>query len=452
VVPTIFAEQAITTANNENQGITCVKGGVVLNFMDPLAWSDIGIEGGALLLVDLERIFEFIDFNKGFISPYASYDAGVFFSSKTLPLSVSGEVMVRGIAGEDWFYDESEGKELEMPYKVQLTNALLGTSYPFLPGLYGQLFLGLDRYDVALDMPIEYGGKVFPYNLSKGYRVGAMAWFDAQARNSRSNISPTGIAGKLQYNLWQQHSLKEENSFTTESSVMKERYDDYLFHLVDGRLLLGFPSPIYSKHDFHFRLSGSYLKTIGNHDIPSFYLPAAIVPGYTYYYKSVKDKTDEFGNTTPKKYDTVLVAGRAVLAGQASYRFSIWPGSIDKKLGFLYFDMLYGGLNFNAGAGFDSPIDAMDFNRDDWLFSYGAEMRLEAISFNNYPLSLAFRWDYGADKKNAETFVDDRKVTLGGHRFALSLGFSFDNWGMVSVVDYHSPSRLRNTQELRFNR
>jgi hypothetical protein len=419
-----------------------VLGGVVVNFLDPLAWGDVGNEFGAVLLVDLERIFEFIDFDKGLISPYASYDAGIFGTSKLLPVDIDGEINVRGVTGDDWFYDESEGENMVLPYKIQLINALLGASRPIIDGLNGHLFLGLDRYDVSLDLSETYNASVFNYNLSKGYRAGAMTWFLAREQHSRSNISPTGIAGKLQYSLWRQNSLKEENSFDYESSVPKERYDDYLFHLVDGRLLLGVNSPVYPKHDFHLPLGGSYLKTIGNDDIPSFYLPVALVPGYTYIYKDEK-KNIELGDTAKMKYDTVLVTGKAVLSGELSYRFPLWPGRIDKKLGFLYFDMLYGALNFNAGAGFDNPIDALKVERENWLFAYGAEVRLEVLSFNNYPLAVKFRWDYGADKTKPETFIDDREITLGGHRFAFAVGFSFDNWGIIPMVDYFSPARMK---------
>jgi len=451
IVPTLLAEQLVTSNDDENRGVTHVKGGVVANFLDPLAWGGLGNEFGAFLLVDLKRIFSFIDFDKGLISPYASYDAGIFGSSRLLPVTIDAEATVRGIAGEDWFYDESEDANVVLPYKIQLTNALLGASYPLLDGLYGQLFLGLDRYDVALDLT-EDGFSVFSYNLSKGYRIGAMTWFAAQERNSRSNISPTGIAGKLQYSLWRQYSLKEENSFSTESSIMKELYDDYLFHLINGRLMLGMNSPVYPKHDIHFSFGGSYLKTVGNQDIPSFYLPAAQVPGYTFYYKDEKVKINEFGDTTRVRYDTVLVTGRAVLSGELSYRFPLWPGRIDKKLGFLYFDMLYGALNVSGGAGFDDPGKALNFDRADWLLSYGAEVRLEALSFNNYPLAVKFRWDYGADKAEPHAFVDDRKVTLGGHRFAFSIGFNFDDWGMIPVVDYFSPARLQTTPSFRFGK
>jgi Tol biopolymer transport system component len=455
-VPTLLAEQLVTADDDEFRGITHVKGGVVANFLDPLAWSDVGNEFGAYLLIDLKRIFDFIDPYKGFISPRTSYDAGLFGTSKALPVTVEGEAAVRGIAGEDWFFDESEDKMMVLPYKIQLTNATLGASHPIIDGIYWRLFAGLDRYDVALDLTDAYGQGVFTYNLSKGYRAGALAWFSARGRNSRSGISPTGIAGKLQYNFWHQYSLKEENSFVydDESSIMKEQYDDYLFHLIDWRLMLGMNSPVHSKHAIHLSLAGSRLQTTGGDYIPSFYLPAAQVPGYAYFYKNERVRLNERGDTTETnyRYDTVLVTGKAVLSGQFSYRFPLWPGHIDKKLGFLYFDMLYGALNFSAGAGFDNPERLWEWDRNDWLFSYGAEARLEALSFNNYPLAVSFRWDYGADRAKPEIFVDDRKVTLGGHRFALSIGFDFDGWETVSAVDYFSPARMRNTYMLRLGK
>jgi hypothetical protein len=259
------------------------------------------------------------------------------------------------------------------------------------------------------------------------------------------------MAAKMQYSLWNQHSLKEENSFSFESSGIKERYDTYLFHELNGRALFGMNSPIYPKHDLHFTLGGSYLKTIGNGEIPSFYLPIAQVPGYTFFYKDEK-KVIEFNDTSIVKYDTVLVTGRAVLSGEFSYRFPLWPGSIDRKFSFLYFDKLYGALNLSAGGGWDNPNDVFDFERSDWLISYGTELRLEAKSFNSYPLAVKFRWDYGADKAKSESFVDGRKVTLGGHRYALSVGFSFDDWYLIPVVDYFSPSRLKNVSALRFGK
>jgi len=448
MVPTVLVEQAVTRDDDENKGVGCLKAGVVVNFMDPLAWADVGNEFGAFLLIDLKRITKFLDIDKGLISPAASYDAGIFGTTKALPVQLDAEVMIRGIAGEDWFYDESEETNLVLPYKIQLTNVLAGATHPLGGGLKLQLFAGLNSYDVALDLGDAYGESVFTYNLSKGYRVGTLAYFVNQARNSRSNISPLGIAAKMQYSLWRQNSLKEENSFSFGSSGIKERYDNYLFHELNGRALLGTPSPLYPKHDLHLTLGGSYLKTIGSSEIPSFYLPVAQIPGYAFFYKDEK-KIVEFGDTSTVKYDTVLVTGRAVLSGEFSYRFPLWPGSIDRKLSFLYFDKFYGALNVSAGGGWNNPNDVFDFKRSDWLIGYGTELRLEAISFNSYPMAVKFRWDYGADKAKPEVFVDDRKVTLGGHRYALSVGFSFDDWYLIPVVDYFSPSRLGNDRGFR---
>ena len=58
-------------------------------------------------------------------------------------------------------------------------------------------------------------------------------------------------------------------------------------------------------------------------------------------------------------------------------------------------------------------MDFFNFTRDDWLLAYGLEVRVEAITFNTYPLAIKFRWDYGADKP----------APLGGHRFTFSIGY-----------------------------
>ncbi|MFP4162966.1 MAG: hypothetical protein ACLFQB_00910 [Chitinispirillaceae bacterium] len=430
VVPTLLGEQMVTSEDDETKGITRVKAGVIFNFMDPLAWAGVGNEGGAFFLIEPSRIFSFINPDKGGINPKANYDAGVYGTSDMLPLSISADYMVRGIAGEDWFYEESEERMEVLPYNIQLQNFLLSTSHDFTENLGVSLFTGFDMYDVSLDLEEAYGQGVFKYNLSKGYRVGAMAHMLMQMPNARSLISPTGMAAKLQYNYWNELSLKEENSFSTESSILKERYDRYRYHELKGQFKLGTPTFI-PRHDLHFDLSGSYIKPAGNPEIPSFYLPVSQVPGYIYYYQDEKTRV-EYGDTNTVIHDTVLVSGKAVLNGELSYRFPLWPESIDKKLSFIYFDKLYGALNFAGGAGWDTPEDALEFKRSDWIFSYGAEVRLEALSFSTYPMALSFRWDNGPD----------RPSPIGGNRFSFSIGFSFDNWDMISVPDYSSKSNL----------
>ncbi len=432
VVPTLLGEQMVTSDDDETKGVTRVKTGVVLNFLDPLAWAGVGNEGGAFFLVEPSRIFSFFNPDKGGINPKANYDAGIYLTSNMLPLSLSADYMVRGISGEDWFYDESEEMMQVLPYNIQLQNFLFSTSHQFGEVFGVHLFTGFDMYNVALDLEEVYDEGVFNYNLSKGYRVGAMTHMQSQMQNALSNISPTGLAAKLQYNFRNDLSLKEENSFSTDASILKERYDRYSYHELKGQIKMGMGTFV-NKHDLHLDLNGSYIKPISNQDIPSFYLPVSQVPGYTYYYKDEKTRI-EYGDTSTVIYDTVLVSGKAVLSGELSYRFPLWPKSIDKKFSFLYFDRLYGAVNVAGGACWDEPKDAIKFDRSDWILSYGAEMRLEALSFNSYPLALSFRWDHGAD----------RPAPIGGNRFSLSVGFSFDDWDMMAVPDYSSPPKFRN--------
>jgi hypothetical protein len=109
----------------------------------------------------------------------------------------------------------------------------------------------------------------------------------------------------------------------------------------------------------------------------------------------------------------------------ASYRFPLWPKSFDTKLWFLYFDKLYGAINFTTGAGWHTIGDMSQFRKSDWLSSIGGEVRLEALSFD-FPLAIKIRYDKGLN----------RKAPIGGDRITLNIGFSFDNWEYIEEPDY----------------
>jgi len=53
---------------------------------------------------------------------------------------------------------------------------------------------------------------------------------------------------------------------------------------------------------------------------------------------------------TPSPATTVLITGSAVAKVIGSYRFPLFPRSFDTHFWFLYFDKLYGAINFAAGA------------------------------------------------------------------------------------------------------
>jgi hypothetical protein len=123
--------------------------------------------------------------------------------------------------------------------------------------------------------------------------------------------------------------------------------------------------------------------------------------------------------------DTVLVSGPVAAKVIGSYRFPLYPRSIDTHFWFLYFDKLYGAINFAAAAAWPTLKDARHFGKEDWLSSAGLELRLEALSFD-IPMAIKFRWDRGLN----------RPAPVGGNRYTLGIGFSFDNWDYIDEPDY----------------
>ena len=434
--PTFFAEQLNTKENNIYSGASAFKAGVVVNLLDPYYWLGMGTELGGLFLIEPAKILKFVNLDQGLVDIGTSFDAGLFGSTQILPLTLSFDYYLRGIAGKDEFFDEKEGKLAVVPYNIRIQNLNLLVSH-YISGQGGMgmgsdqmalhLLAGLDRYDVY--MPLEEDLHVFGYNIGKEFRAGAMATIIGQAVDSRSSISPRGLAARFQYNLWRLFSLKENNSFLVDSSgMLKENQNRYLYHEASVHVMTGLEAPFFG--DFHLDLKGDAIKIIKQDTsaFPSFYQPLALVPGYTYYFRTTTTKKTNF-KTDTIPLDTVLVTGSAVVSGALSYRFPLSAPLIDTKLWIFYLEKLYGCLNLSGGAGVDHPSRLLKFKREDWLMSWGAELRLQAQTFGGYPLAVSLRFDRGWD----------RPAPFGGNRFTLNVGFDFDNWYLIGLPDYHSP-------------
>jgi len=163
-------------------------------------------------------------------------------------------------------------------------------------------------------------------------------------------------------------------------------------------------------------------------------------------------KADGTVDTILVPQDTVVVSGNGVVSLGLSYRFPLYAGhSIDRKLGFIFLDKLYAAVNVGSGIAYDKLSDfidrtkAVDLSKGrsgilaDMLVYAGAELRLEALSFSTLPLALKARWDWGFDKA----------APIGGHKFSLMVGFSFDNWELVLEPDGAWDSSHRVTSRSR---
>jgi hypothetical protein len=440
--PMVLGEQLNTKENNIYSGASALKAGVILNLIDPYSWLGMGTELGGMFLIEPTKIFKFVNLDQGLVDIGTSFDVALFGTTQIFPLTLSFDYYLRGIAGEDKFFDEVEGKQAVVPYNIRVQNLNLLVSH-YMAGQGGgmgmsedqtalHLLTGFDRYDVYV--PLKDTNHVFGYNIGKGYRVGAMATIIGQAVDSRSSISPRGLAARLQYDLKRLFSLNENNSFVVDSNgMLKENHDRFLYHEANVHILAGTEAPFFG--DLHLDLMGNAIKIIRKDTLfPSFYLPIAWVPGYTYYFRTTKIKSIVASDTARATFDTVLVTGNTVVSGSLSWRFPLSGPLIDKKLWIFYLEKLYGCLNLSGGAGVEHPSRLLKFKRGDWLLSWGAELRLQAQTFGGLPLAVSLRFDRGWD----------RPAPFGGNRFTLNIGMDFDNWYLIGLPDYHAPAGIIN--------
>jgi hypothetical protein len=434
-VPTVVAEEMVTKSSNVFKGKSTLLAGGIFNFFDPLAMLGMGSEITAYLLVEPSKILNFISLDKRFFNPEVSYDLGVFATTRLRPTTWSLYFLQRGLADENRFFDETYQRDAVLKYGLTLRNVTLMGTRSLSDASNVHVFAGYNWYNVYLQTEDLYGGD-FPYSLAQGARAGIMGTMLAQASDSRALVSPRGVYGKVRYAYNHQDLMNDDQSFKidTGSSLLVENFDGYGFHEASVSLKLGMPSLWKDRHDLYVEFNGATQITdgeiknwiqgkglSGGKNMPSYYKAIEWLPGYTYYYSYLAHKTPK--DSTYR--DTILITGGAVAKVIGSYRFPILPRSMDTHFWFLYFDKLYGAVNFAAGAGWPSISDVRHFNKERWLSSAGLELRLEALSFD-IPMAVKLRWDRGLN----------RPSRVGGDRFTLGIGFSFDNWEYIDEPDY----------------
>jgi hypothetical protein len=175
----------------------------------------------------------------------------------------------------------------------------------------------------------------------------------------------------------------------------------------------------------------------GRGSVPIYSAPGTTIPGYMYYYNDTTIKLVELPAGAGGGFDTVrvprqrlMLSGNAVATAGCSYRFPVGPQNLDYRLGFIYLGKFYGCVNGSWGGALGRLSESAGWDRAQWsnwlsnstITSAGLELRLAAHTFSTYPLAVSARWDRGL------TYP----LPLGGDRYTLAIGFSFDNWETVS--------------------
>jgi Tol biopolymer transport system component len=437
VIPTVLSEEILTQDDDVFEGIGVFKAGGIMQLWDPFFMVNRGSVLGGYLFLNPAKI------NRFFSDNYAvDYDIGAFASTALLPVTLSLEYNHRNLTGTDEFWDirTGSGEMISFGYTLIPRQILLSASIPLsriirapLKSTF-HLLSSYEWFDISIDDPaIRYN-----YSASQGVRNGVAVSARIRKPEQTSSINPRGIAYRLRYDLWNKRLLNADKPFKSAHGWITENYNRYIYNQLSGTLKSGIPTPWAESNTIHLDASGSAVqlfdlskKRLLKHNLqpqlPSGALPVEWLPGYAYYYRDHRKKAD--GTDSAHTFDTVLVTGNAVARATLSYRFPLWRGSIDKKFSFVYLEHLYGAVNFSAGSGWDKPKDILQTSLNDMLTSMGTEIRLEALTFGNYPVALSLRWDRGLD----------RPFPIGGHRFAFKLGFSFDDWEMVEVPQYRAP-------------
>jgi hypothetical protein len=444
VIPTLIAEEAITKNNDPFTGQLSVKTGAVLDLFDPMAIDGSGNEFNAYFLCQPNKIHRFINFDKAFFNPEVDYDMGFSGTTSLLPVSLSTSAWRRGISGRDQFYDDGLDTMLSLSYSISpreydltATHALFGGSSNSSMGtnLHVRAAYNIYEYYVFIN---EISRSDFSFNPAQGYRLSTYLTHMFRRYTRGFDISPKGIYFKLLYDFYSQKLYNNDRGFILENGQIKPQYDDYRFHQVTGSFKYGMPTPWYDRHDLYLEYGATGVKLTEESKkqlrrnkvaeaLPPYYAPAYWQPGYAYYFKDTLQTSD--GKADSLIYDTVLVSGQALMHGMVSYRFPLWPRSLDTKIGWIYLDQLYGAVNVYGGAAWRNARDIFPLRRQDFLMTVGGELRLEALSFSRYPFFLKAKCDYGLD----------RPAPIGGLRLMFGIGLSFDNWEYIDVPDFQRP-------------
>lgn len=440
MVPTLLYEEIVSENDDAFEGDGATKVGIVANLFDPFSWSRGGNSLGGYFLIDPGDLPNFLDDEVLLDPANVNYDMGAFFTTTVFPFELSAQYLHRGVGGTERFYVHASNYVGWHTLEYGLTPRRVDLQFTQRLKKYINHNINLHAvgsytwYTIYLDIP-SIPRSNFDYDAARGYRLGLFATAMKSDRDPRSFISPRGAALKLAYDFHDERLQNEEERFEDDGWTVK--YDEYRYHQLSAGGRYGKAVPFLKKHHLYLegwgttvQLTNSTKKQLRDDGtdprLTPFFEPVGWLPGYTYYYRDTVPRADLTGVSADSVVDSVLISGSTVMQFHAAYRFPLWPKPIDRKLGWIYFEHVYGAVNMHAGAGFMNASDLFKWRRNDWLTSVGLELRLDATTFNRYPLAFSFRWDRGLD----------RDKPIGGDRFTIGLGFNFDDWSLLDYPDY----------------
>lgn len=207
------------------------------------------------------------------------------------------------------------------------------------------------------------------YTYAHGFDIAAIYQFDSFIRARDEIINPRG--GRkihIRFDHFEDYFLDDFEYI----GFLKERYKKYPYNRYFVNWTERFTVPKTQKHTLLLRGQMSII----DHKIDDFY------------------ETQLGGPSQMRGYTFYSLSGRKTLMGQVTYRFPLLY-DMRKSVFAWYFNHLYAGVFADYGRAWNNR--SMNFSLDGFKRDVGIELRLDSISFNNFPTMIEFSAAYGAD-------------------------------------------------------
>jgi hypothetical protein len=228
------------------------------------------------------------------------------------------------------------------------------------------------RYNAKLEFTdFRTGSQIYKqyYTYSQGFDLAFSYRYDAYARARDEIINPRGgrkVSARFDH--FEDYFLNDFEYV----GFLKEKYIKYPYNRYYLDWTERIPVPGTAKHTLLLRGQAIII----DHTIDRFY------------------ETQLGGPTQMRGYTFYSLSGRKTFMAQATYRFPL-VYDLRQSFSIWYFNHLYAGVFADYGRAWNKR--SMNFSLDGFKRDAGIELRLDAVSFYNFPTMIEFSAAYGFD-------------------------------------------------------
>ena len=221
------------------------------------------------------------------------------------------------------------------------------------------------------------------YTYSRGFDLAFSYRYDRFMRARDEEINPRGGRRvEFRYDRFSDNFLDDFEYV----GFLRETYKHYNYNRFFADWVERVPVPMTAKHTLNLRAQGSVIDC----QVDPFY------------------ETQLGGPLQMRGYTFYSLSGRKTLMGQALYRFPIWR-DMRLDLGVWHLNNLYGGIFTDVGRAWSKR--SINWSVDGFKHDYGAEIRLDATSFYNFPTMIEVAAACGTDDTWMEKFDEETSHT-----------------------------------------